>query len=68
MMTCAARRSARWIAASRQNQTNAPGVFVYYFNHTLLVIDLFVPDKVRALLLFVCVPCFMDPMSCASAP
>lgn len=45
MMKCAARRSARWISTSRQNQTDAPGVFVYFFNHTLLVIDLFVPDK-----------------------
>ena len=44
-MTCYARSTARSIATARANLTNPAPVYVYFFNHTLEVIQLFVPDK-----------------------
>jgi hypothetical protein len=56
MMLCASQRSAQWIAQSRAGLADAAPVFVYFFNHTLEVIQLFVPNKVRGLdLVCVCV-------------
>jgi carboxylesterase type B len=44
-MSCFARSSGRWLAAARQNLSNPAPVYVYFFNHTLEVIQLFVPNK-----------------------
>jgi carboxylesterase type B len=44
-MSCFARNSGRWLAAARQNLSNPAPVYLYFFNHTLEVIELFVPDK-----------------------
>lgn len=45
LMTCPARRSGHWLSAGRAGVANPADVFVYYFNHTLLLVDLFAPSK-----------------------
>ena len=38
-MTCPARQSAKWIVDSRANLTNPAPMYVYFFNHTLEVVQ-----------------------------
>jgi hypothetical protein len=44
-MSCYARNSARWLTAGRQSNPNPAPVFMYFFNHTLEVVQIFAPDK-----------------------
>lgn len=43
-MSCSARDTARWITTSRQNLSNPAPVYVYFFNHTLNIINWLAPN------------------------
>ena len=44
-MSCFARNTARWLTTARASLPAPAPVYTYFFNHTLEVIQLFVPNK-----------------------